>query len=143
MYKFLKSSKAAIRFSLKHSKSIYQKIDIKKFCLYYSSHLEEQIKGLIILQAILFLIYIGIIKNNELKLINQGTLRFGKIHQIVVGISRKVLSEQLKSIESDELALIKQFEEIPLRMEYALTDRSKGLWEVFEALEKWSTIVAK
>jgi len=41
------------------------------------------------------------------------------------------------------LALIKQFEEIPLRMEYALTDRSKGLWEVFEALEKWSTIVAK
>lgn len=111
--------------------------------MYYSSHLEEQIKGLIILQAILFLIYIGIIKNNELKLINQGTLRFGKIHQIVVGISRKVLSEQLKSIESDELALIKQFEEIPLRMEYALTDRSKGLWEVFESLEKSSTIVAK
>jgi len=74
---------------------------------------------------------------------NQGTLRFGKIHQIVHGISRKVLSEQLKSLEKDELVVRKQFEEIPLRVEYSLTKRSKGLWEVFEAIEKWSTIVDK
>jgi DNA-binding HxlR family transcriptional regulator len=74
---------------------------------------------------------------------NQGILRFGKIHQIVDGISRKVLSEQFKSLESDELVVRKQFEEIPLKMEYALNERSKGLWEVFKAIEKWSIIVDK
>ncbi|MDB4010567.1 helix-turn-helix transcriptional regulator [Polaribacter sp.] len=58
---------------------------------------------------------------------NQGTLKFGKILQIVDGISRKVLSEQLKSLESDELVVRKQFEEIPLRVEYALTERLKEL----------------
>ena len=58
---------------------------------------------------------------------NQGTLKFGKILQIVDGISRKVLSEQLKSLESDELVVRKQFEEIPLSVEYALTERLKEL----------------
>jgi DNA-binding HxlR family transcriptional regulator len=58
---------------------------------------------------------------------NQGTLKFGKILQIVDGISRKVLSEQFKSLESDELVVRKQFEEIPLRVEYALTERLKEL----------------
>tara|TARA_B110000263_G_C15162790_1_gene443164 strand:+ start:750 stop:878 length:129 start_codon:yes stop_codon:yes gene_type:complete len=41
------------------------------------------------------------------------------------------------------ILLRKQFEEIPLRVEYSLTERSKGLWEVFEAIEKWSTNVDK
>jgi DNA-binding HxlR family transcriptional regulator len=58
---------------------------------------------------------------------NQGTLKFGKILQIVDGISGKVLSEQLKSLESDERVVRKQFEEIPLRVEYALTERLKEL----------------
>ena len=58
---------------------------------------------------------------------NQGTLKFGKILQIVDGISRKVLSEKFKSLESDELVVRKQFEEIPLRVEYALTERLKEL----------------
>ena len=56
---------------------------------------------------------------------------------------KKIISEQLKSIKSDELVVRKQFEEIPLRVEYSLTERSKGLWEVFEAIEKWSTNVDK
>tara|TARA_Y100000385_G_C13014745_1_gene603311 strand:- start:21 stop:329 length:309 start_codon:yes stop_codon:yes gene_type:complete len=70
-------------------------------------------------------------------------LRFGKIHQIVDGISRKVLTEQLKSLEKDGLILRKQYEEIPPRVEYSLTEKSKGLCEVFQAIEKWSNSVDK
>ena len=40
---------------------------------------------------------------------------------------KKILYEQLKSIKSDELVVRKQFEEIPLRVEYALTERLKEL----------------
>ncbi len=49
------------------------------------------------------------------------TLRFGKIHQIVDGISREVLTEQRKALEHDGLIVRRKYEEIPQRVEYALT----------------------
>jgi len=70
-------------------------------------------------------------------------LRFGKIHQIVDGISRKVLTEQLKALEYDGLIVRRQYEEIPLRVEYSLTKKSKGLCDVFQAIDKWSLIEDK
>ena len=74
---------------------------------------------------------------------NHGTLRFGKIHQMVDGVSRKVLTDQLKSLESAGLLTRKQYEEIPPRVEYSLTEKSKGLCEVFHAIEKWSNLADK
>jgi DNA-binding HxlR family transcriptional regulator len=68
-----------------------------------------------------------------------GLLRFGKIHQLVEGVSRKVLTDQLKGLEQDGLIIRKQFKEIPPRVEYSLTKKAKGLIDVFEAIEKWST----
>lgn len=72
-----------------------------------------------------------------------GSPRFGKIHQIVEGVSKKVLTDQLKSLEQDGLIIRKQFEEIPPRVEYSLTERAKGLNDVFEAIEKWSATTGK
>ena len=34
-------------------------------------------------------------------------------------------------------------EEIPPRVEYSLTEKSKGLCEVFHAIEKWSNLTDK
>jgi hypothetical protein len=73
----------------------------------------------------------------------RNKLRFGKIHQLIGGISRKVLTEQLKSLERDGLIDRKQFEEIPLRVEYSVTEKSKNLCKVFTAIEKWSSIENK
>ena len=69
--------------------------------------------------------------------------RFGKIHQMVDGVSRKVLSDQFKSLESAGLLIRKQYYEIPPRVEYSLTEKSKGLCEVFHAIEKWSNLSEK
>lgn len=79
---------------------------------------------------------INAIRKNE-------TLRFGKIHQIVDGISRKVLTEQLKALEYDGLIIRRQYEEIPPRVEYSLTNKSRGLCEVFQAIDKWSHLEDK
>jgi len=64
-------------------------------------------------------------------------------HQMVDGVSRKVLTDQLKSLESAGLLTRKQYEEIPPRVEYSLTEKSKGLCEVFQAIEKWSNLADK
>ncbi|HJV77786.1 MAG TPA: helix-turn-helix domain-containing protein [Paludibacter sp.] len=68
-----------------------------------------------------------------------GTKRFGEIAVRIPDISRKVLTEQLKELESDGLILREQFKEIPPRVEYSLTDLGKSLSSVFRELEIWGT----
>lgn len=63
--------------------------------------------------------------------------RFGEISARVPEISRKVLTQQLKELEQDGLVLRKQFNEIPPRVEYELTELGKSLAPVLYEMEKW------
>lgn len=63
--------------------------------------------------------------------------RFGEISARIPGLSRKVLTEQLKELEEDGLLTRKQFNEIPPRVEYELTALGKSLAPVLNAMEKW------
>ena len=69
-----------------------------------------------------------------------GTRRFGEIAVRIPDISRKVLTEQLKELESDGLILREQYKEIPPRVEYSLTELGTRLSPVFRALEIWGTV---
>ncbi|WP_339811977.1 helix-turn-helix domain-containing protein [uncultured Imperialibacter sp.] len=66
-----------------------------------------------------------------------GTKRFGEIAVRIPGISRKVLTEQLKELEKSKLVVRKQYKEIPPRVEYTLTDLSKGLTPIFDEIAIW------
>lgn len=66
-----------------------------------------------------------------------GKRRFGELAIRIPNISRKVLTEQLKELEKDGLVLRKQFNEIPPRVEYSLTDLSKSLSSIFKEMETW------
>lgn len=68
-----------------------------------------------------------------------GTRRFGEIAVRIPTISRKVLTEQLKELVNDGLVVRKQYEEVPPRVEYSLTDKSNGLTVVFDAIANWGT----
>ena len=63
--------------------------------------------------------------------------RFGEISARIPDISRKVLTEQLKELEEDGLLTRKQFNEIPPRVEYELTELGKSLAPVLNEMEKW------
>ena len=67
-----------------------------------------------------------------------GIQRFNDLKKKVSGISNAVLSSALKELESDGIILRKQFEEIPPRVEYSLTDRGRELWPVMHRLAHWS-----
>jgi DNA-binding HxlR family transcriptional regulator len=69
--------------------------------------------------------------------LSTGTKRFGEIAVRIPDISRKVLTEQLKELETDGLILREQYKEIPPRVEYSLTDLGKSLSSVFRELETW------
>lgn len=65
------------------------------------------------------------------------TRRFGEIAARIPSISRKVLTEQLKELEEDNLVQRTQFKEIPPRVEYSLTDLGRSMAPMFEEMEKW------
>jgi DNA-binding HxlR family transcriptional regulator len=66
-----------------------------------------------------------------------GTRRFGEISARIPNISRKVLTQQLKELEKDGLVTRRQFKEIPPRVEYSLTDKSRSLKAVFNEIAEW------
>lgn len=67
------------------------------------------------------------------------TRRFGELSARMPSISRKVLTEQLKQLESDGLVIRVQFNEIPPRVEYSLTDLGRSLAPVLQAMERWGS----
>ena len=65
------------------------------------------------------------------------TLRFGELKKQIPDITEKMLSLQLKSLEEDGLVMRQVFAEVPLRVEYSLTDFGKTLVPVLEAIANW------
>lgn len=64
--------------------------------------------------------------------------RFNEITKAIPDISSKVLSDTLKSLESDKLVNRKVYAEIPPRVEYSLTPTGKSLMPILGTLIKWA-----
>ena len=65
------------------------------------------------------------------------TLRFGELKKQIPDITEKMLSIQLKSLEEDGLIQREVFPEVPLRVEYSMTEFGKSLTPILEAISKW------
>ncbi len=71
-------------------------------------------------------------------LLSNGSLRFGKLNALIPTISKKVLTNQLKELESDGLILRQSFAEIPPRVEYSLTEKASGLLPILKQMSLWA-----
>ncbi len=63
--------------------------------------------------------------------------RFGELLITLGEVSPKVLTERLRALEADGILTRTVFPEVPLRVEYALTDRGRALHPVIDALAVW------
>lgn len=66
-------------------------------------------------------------------------LRFNQLQKKVYGISNKVLSERLKILESDGYLSRKMYAEVPIRVEYQLTDFGHSYLNKLIDLTEWIT----
>ncbi|WP_435623205.1 winged helix-turn-helix transcriptional regulator [Flagellimonas sp.] len=66
-----------------------------------------------------------------------GTLRFNKLKKYVYGISNKVLSQRLKVLEADGYISRKAYAEVPIRVEYSLTEFGHSYVEKLLELTEW------
>lgn len=84
-----------------------------------------------------FSIITGKWKLEILWLLNQRVHRFGELRKALPGITQHMLTLQLRELEKDGLVSREIFAEVPSRVEYALTEKARGLGDVMDALFRW------
>ena len=70
-------------------------------------------------------------------LIYSGTQRFSDFIKTVPGISKKVLTDNLRALEDDGLVEREVFAEVPPRVEYSLTPLGETLRPILDAMFDW------
>lgn len=68
-----------------------------------------------------------------------GTKRFGELKRSVGNISQKVLTANLRAMEESGLLTRKVYPEVPLRVEYTLTETGYSLKPILDAMKEWGT----
>lgn len=66
-----------------------------------------------------------------------GIRRPSELSRNIPGASLRVLSQQLKELETCHIIYKKVYAEVPLRVEYYLTSWGESLWPVIEAMNEW------
>lgn len=67
----------------------------------------------------------------------KDVLRFNEMKRMIYGISAKVLTERLKRLERDAYISRKVYPEVPVRVEYRLTDFGYSYLEQLLNLTEW------
>lgn len=67
----------------------------------------------------------------------RSPLRFGALRRAVEGISEKVLIQQLRDLEADQIVSRHVEETVPPRVEYRLTAHGRTLCDVVETMARW------
>lgn len=72
-------------------------------------------------------------------LLKNGTMRFSDLDKAIDGITQKMLSQQLKDLESEGIINRISYPVIPPKVEYNLTEKGKTLSDLFENMLQWSS----
>ncbi len=65
----------------------------------------------------------------------EGTKRYNELTRSVVGISAKVLTQNLRDLEKDGIISRKVYPEVPLRVEYSVTEKGFELKGIFDIMK--------
>ena len=69
--------------------------------------------------------------------LNESTLRFSELEKRIEGVTQKMLTQQLREMESDGLIARKVYAIVPPKVEYSITAHGKSLKNVLTELECW------
>ncbi len=68
-----------------------------------------------------------------------GTKRFSELDRGVNGITQKMLTQQLRQMEKDDIVSRKVHPIVPPRVDYSLTKTGKSLVPVLNAMCRWGS----
>ena len=67
----------------------------------------------------------------------KGTKRFSELSRGISGISQKMLTQQLRQMENDNLVERKVYAEVPPRVEYSITETGESLKPILDEMHRW------
>ena len=65
--------------------------------------------------------------------------RFNELKNSLEGISQKVLTDSLRSMEEDGLITRTVYPEVPPHVEYALSELGESMRPIIQSMEAWGT----
>ncbi len=65
--------------------------------------------------------------------------RFNELRKNLEGISQKVLTDSLRSMEEDGIVTRTVYPEVPPRVEYALSELGESMRPIIKAMEQWGS----
>ncbi|MBA3677521.1 MAG: helix-turn-helix transcriptional regulator [Sphingosinicella sp.] len=69
--------------------------------------------------------------------LHPGALRFGELKRRIAGVSEKMLIQQLKELERDDLVVRTVFNQVPPHVEYSLTSWGQTLNKALLPIAAW------
>ncbi|EGL17317.1 winged helix-turn-helix transcriptional regulator [Paenibacillus chitinolyticus] len=73
-----------------------------------------------------------------IRVLLSGPKRFKDISDMIPSMSDRMLSERFKELEAAGILIRHVYPETPVRIEYELTEKGKGLEPVMDELQKWA-----
>lgn len=67
-----------------------------------------------------------------------GNLRYNELKRKINGITNTMLAASLKEMEQDQLLIRTQYPEIPVRVEYSISEKGSMLIPILNSLAQWS-----
>jgi DNA-binding HxlR family transcriptional regulator len=72
------------------------------------------------------------------KALAEGIQRYGALHRAIDGISQKMLTQTLRSLERDGLVRRTVYPVVPPKVDYALTPLGETLIDLLVAIDAWA-----
>lgn len=63
--------------------------------------------------------------------------RFNELKKDLNGVSQKVLTDSLRSLEEDGIVARTVYPEVPPRVEYALSDLGESMRPIIDVMQRW------
>ena len=67
----------------------------------------------------------------------EDVMRYGALKRALGSVTHKMLSSQLKELESDGLIIRNEYPQVPPKVEYSLTGRGSSLVKILDKLCDW------
>jgi len=72
--------------------------------------------------------------------LHQRTYRFGELRRQIPGITEKMLTQQLRELERDDIVNRRVYPTVPPKVEYSLTEYGRSLKRALRAICDWGQI---
>jgi len=68
---------------------------------------------------------------------SKGTKRFNELKKLIPGITQKMITQQLRELEADNLVKRTVYPQVPPKVEYSLTEFGESLMPILSLMCKW------